>query len=142
MNTKDFIKALRAVIREEVRSADRQEIGAILTESRSHNQRLAQPKPVQKTRQASKIITGNPILDQVLSETKLTPEFRQSPDIGYDELSYTTKSIPATQPSLMNMDAAEEYYDELPATDPTMPFMKDYSQLLKKADQIASQKQF
>lgn len=141
MNTKDFIKALRAVIREEVRSAVRQEVGALLTESKQRSQKplnrqVVQPKP------QSKIITGNRILDEVLSETRLTSEFRQSPDVSYQEMNFTTRDVPVSQPSMMNMDVSDESYDDLPQASPALPFMKDYSQLLKKADQIASQKQF
>lgn len=141
MNTKDFVKVLRAVIREEVRAAVRQEIGSLLTESRIKQPRPLQPKP-QQSRQPLKPITGNPILDQVLSETKLTPEFRQSTEVAYDDFSFTTNDVPVNKTSIMDMDVSEDTYDNLPEAPSTMPFMKDYSLLLKKADQISAQKQF
>ena len=99
-------------------------------------------KQVWKTQQPQKkSITGNPLLDQVLSETKLTSEFRQSADVGYDDFgSFTTQNIQPT--SMMDMDIADDYESPLPEMNPGMPFMKDYTQLMKKADQISQQKQF
>lgn len=130
MNTKDFIKALRAVIREEVRAAVRQEVKAILTENTSR------PKPQQQPKR----YTGNNILDQVLNETRLTPEFRQSPNVDYQEFSFTSDQVQPTQPlaSMLDMDISDDAGDYLPSANTSaLPFMKDYTQLMKKADQIS-----
>jgi hypothetical protein len=138
MNTKEFVKVLRTVIREEVRSAVREELKSVLTESKVKKQ----PTQTKIQQPQKKSITGNPLLDQVLNETKLTSEFRQSADVGYDDFgSFTTNNIQAT-PSMMDMDIQEEYESPLPEMNPGMPFMKDYSQLMKKADQISQQRQF
>lgn len=143
MNTKDFVKILRSVIREEVRSAVREEL-KVLTENRIPAKQVIQSKPRQVSA-PSKSITGNPILDQVLSETKLTSDFRQTADVGYDDFgSFTSNNIQSMQPptSMMDYDIEDNYESPLPEMNPSMPFMKDYSQLMKKADQISSQKQF
>jgi len=142
MNTKEFVKVLRAVIREEVRSAVRQEMSQLLMESKPT---LRSQQTKQQPRKQPASLTGNPILDQVLSETKLTSEFRQSADVGYDDFgTFNTNSIPIQQQqaSIMDMDVQEDYESPLPEMNPTMPFIKDYTQLMKRADQIASQKQF
>lgn len=140
MNTKEFVKVLRAVIREEVRTAVRQELSEVLSENKRSLKSVTQ-QPIKKT--ASRPITGNPILDQVLSETKLTSDFRQSADVGYDDFgSFTTNNVPQEPTSIMDMDIHDDYESPLPDMSSGMPFMKDYSQLLKKADQIAQQKQF
>lgn len=140
MNTKDFVKVLRTVIREEVRSAVREELKSVLTESKVKKQ----PTQAKTQQPQKKSLTGNPLLDQVLNETKLTSEFRQSADVGYDDFgSFTTNNIQAqTAPSMMDMDIQDDYESPLPEMNPGMPFMKDYSQLMKRADQISQQKQF
>lgn len=141
MNTKEFVKVLRAVIREEVRAAVKQELAVVLLESKKQTRPITQTRPAPKNTN-NKSITGNPVLDQVLNETKLTSDFRQSADVGYDDFgSFTTNNI--QQPtSMMEMDVVDDYESPLPDMGSSMPFMRDYSQLLKKADQIAQQKQF
>jgi hypothetical protein len=141
MNTKEFIKALRAVIREEVRTAVRQEMSAILVETKQPQKSHNQKQVISNKQTPVKTITGNPILDQVLSETTLTPEFRQSADVGYDNFSFTTDDVKAPV-SMMNMDIVDDIEQDLPPSTSTLPFMKDYSQLMKKADAISAQKQF
>ena len=141
MNTKEFVKVLRAVIREEVRAAVRQELKEVLSE----NVRTAKQTIQSRPQPPAKKITGNPILDQVLNETKLTSDFRQSADVGYDDFgSFTSNNIQAPQmpTSMMEMDIQDDYESPLPEMSPSLPFMKDYSQLMKRADQISSQKQF
>lgn len=138
MNTKDFVKALRAVIREEVRAAVRQEVKAILSE----NTRAAEPS-IRQQRQAQplKKYTGNSILDQVLNETKLTSDFRQSTDVVYEDFgTFTTEDVkPIPQlTSMMDMDVNDDMGGDLPSVNTSaLPFMKDYTALMKKADQIS-----
>tara|TARA_R110000868_G_scaffold354932_11_gene616215 strand:- start:8191 stop:8643 length:453 start_codon:yes stop_codon:yes gene_type:complete len=149
MNTKDFVKVLRAVIREEVRSAVRQEVKDILIESLQQaakpvidSRPVRQAKPMKNNTPAPKRYSGNSIIDQVLNETKLTSDFRQSPDVSeWPEMNYTTQDLTshAAPTSIMNMDV-EDDFDSLPAT-AAPSFMKDYSQLMKKADLISQQKQ-
>lgn len=140
MKAKDFIKVLRTVIREEVRLAVRQELKEVLNE----NKKPAINLPSKQTsNQQIKKYTNNPILDQVLNETKLTPDFRQSSNVGYDDIgSFTTNNISSNNSSIMDIEPTDDYESSLPEMSSTLPFMKDYSQLMKKADQIASQKQF
>jgi hypothetical protein len=145
MNTKDFVKALRAVIREEVRSAVRQEVKELLAES---TRRTTKPVIAQQAKQPTpaKKYTGNSIIDQVLNETRLTSDFRQSPEVAdWPEMSYNTDSLPSQHipTSIMDMDAMDDSSYDLPSAPSSGPsFMKDYTQLMKKADQVASQKQF
>lgn len=140
MNTKEFVKVLRAVIREEVRTAVRQELKEVLSGNRT------QTKPaIQQPKKPIKNITGNPVLDQVLNETKLTSDFRQSADVGYDDFGTFTSNVvqaPQMPTSMMDLDLDESYESPLPEMNPSMPFIKDYSQLMKRADQISAQKQF
>lgn len=84
MNSKDFIQALRKVIREEVRSAVREElsiIGETISESRNTNSRnttvkqsviASKPainKPQYKTNTVKKPYVNNPMLNDILNET-------------------------------------------------------------------------
>lgn len=142
MNTKEFVKALRSVIREEVRSAVRQEIKEILIESvqQAANVPTKQVQPQVQRQQAYKKYTGNSVLDQVLNETRLTPDFRQSPAVDYeDTVSFTSEDIRPQQTSFMGLMNGDMDSDDLPVSSTSdLPFMKDYSQLLKKADKISS----
>lgn len=140
MKAKEFITVLRTLIREEVRSAVRQELKQALSENKliTSNQTSSKQKPIKK-------YTGNPMLDEVLNETKLTSDFRQSPDVSeWPEMSYTTDNMPSlqSQASMMDVDINEDYEAPLPQTNQGLPFMKDYTKLMKRADEIAQQKQF
>lgn len=135
MNTKEFIQSLRKLIREEVRSAVRDELHSVLNES-------TKPKEVKKQivstpKQVNKLSfnTGNSILDEVLAETVVPRGFggESGPMVSdYDNIGYSSNAD--TGLSSMMSD------DELPQTsmynDPTMAFVKDYSAVLKKAEQI------
>lgn len=147
MKAKEFISVLRTLIREEVRAAVRQELNEMLTEGKKSVNATQQIKSIvasKKPTQVTKRYTGNSVLDQVLNETRLTSDFRQSADVGYDDFgSFTTNNVPTqAMPSMMDMDISEDYESPLPEMSPSLPFMKDYTQLMKKADQIAQQKQF
>lgn len=136
MKAKDFIKVLRAVIREEVRNAVRHELTQVLTENKKS---LSKPS----IQQQPKKFTGNSVLDQVLNETRLTSDFRQSSNVGYDDFgSFDTSNINHEPVSLIDIEPTDSYESPLPEMSSTLPFMKDYSQLMKKADQISTQKQF
>lgn len=146
MKAKEFISVLRTLIREEVRAAVRQELNEVLAEGkRPVNTTLKSTQVAKKPTQQTKKYTGNPMLDQVLNETRLTSDFRQPANVGYDDFgSFTTNNIPtqAMPTSMMDMDISDDYESPLPEMSPSLPFMKDYTQLMKKADQIAQQKQF
>ena len=75
MKAKEFISVLRTLIREEVRAAVRQELKQALTENKVLTSSNQQVRP-KSTNQAKKY-TGNPMLDEVLNETRLTSDFRQ-----------------------------------------------------------------
>lgn len=146
MKAKEFISVLRTLIREEVRAAVRQELNEMLTEGKkTATTQIKSTAVSKKPLQPTKKYTGNPVLDQVLNETRLTSDFRQSADVGYDDFgSFTSNNIPSqTMPtSIMDMEINDDYESPLPEMSPSLPFMKDYTQLMKKADQISQQKQF
>jgi len=114
MKAKEFLSALRTLIREEVRAAVRQELNEILVENKRPKQTM-QPTTNKKPIQTTKKYTGNPILDQVLNETRLTSDFRQPANIGYDDFgSFTTNNVPTqAMPSIMDMDISEDYESPL-----------------------------
>lgn len=126
MKASELINALRKVIREEVRSAVKAEMKTFLTEQ-------AVSKPIQKKPVNSKFNTGNTTLDEILSETIVPRGFggESGPAVSdYEDFGFTTNNISA--------DIVQE--DTLPNFgygDPTMQFVKDYSAVLKKADQIS-----
>lgn len=127
MKAKEFITTMRKLIREEVRLAIREELGAV-----------KKAKPIQeikqKQQQQSKFNTGNPFLDEVLSETVVGRGFgsEESPVVmeGFDYESGDT-------PSMSSLLSEEDVPSSPVPGAMGMPFMKDYSQLMKKADQIS-----
>lgn len=140
MKTKEFIQSLRKLIREEVRAAVREELKSVIVESNRQPimKQQTQPQPQQK-KQPIKYNTGNPLLDEVLSETIVPRGFggESGPMVSdYEDFGFTTNSIPSP-----SMDAMMSQEDALPQTsiynDPTMAFVKDYSAVLKKSEQLS-----
>lgn len=144
MKAKEFLTALRTLIREEVRAAVKQELTEALQKrpaSKPTGQRVEQRKP-----QPTKKYSGNSILDQVLNETRLTSDFNQSTTVDFDEMSFTSDQVPApayAPTSMIDMLSADDDAGYEPVTNTeSLPFMKDYSKLLQRADQISTQKSF
>jgi len=105
MKTKEFITIMRKIIREEVRSAIRQE----LTENRTPN----------VPRKKLEINTGNSLIDEILSETVVPRGF------GSDGPAVSME---------------DDYVGGTSDFGATTPFVKDYSAILKRADEIANKK--
>jgi len=140
MNSKDFINALRKVIREEVQSAVRNEFKQINT----INERVADPKPATTYSQsykpkpvAKKQFTNNSMLNDLLNET--AGFAGEGPMVDYNDFS--------EWPTMGNSGmAARQPQFTLPSTDlegrpvTNVPeevvhnLTKDYSALMKAID--------
>lgn len=137
MKAKEFINVMRKLIREEVRHAIREELG-LIKENKVKQVQEVKRQPVAQPRKP-KYNTGNPFLDEVLSETVVGRGFgNEDMPLVTEELSYTSDDIPSMSSLLSEEDVPT---NPVPTT-MAMPFMKDYSQLMKKADQISQNKMF
>lgn len=142
MKTKEFIQALRKVIREEVRAAVKEEVRSLLYETKTQTNSISQVKhtaakqPIKKN--PIQYNTGNPMLDEVLAETIVPKGFGggEGPMVtDYGDFGFTSNDVMASQ---FNTMMTEEDLPEVSSYgDPTMAFVKDYSAILKKADQIS-----
>lgn len=115
MNTKEFISVMRKIIREEVRAAVRQELneGFVAKQKSTQNPQAKKPN----------INTGNKLLDEVLSETVVPRGFgSEGPAVSSD--FYPT----------------EEHNEEFAGLGGTAAFVKDYSAVLRRADEISKNK--
>ena len=133
MKTKEFVQVLRKLIREEVQVAVRAELKSFLTENKQQVKQQPASKPTQ-----TRFNTGNMTLDEILSETIVPRGFggESGPMVtDYEDFGFTTNNI-NTNTSIAGDDALPNFgYG-----DPTMQFVKDYSAVLKKADQISGKK--
>lgn len=143
MKAKEFITTLRKIIREEVRAAVKQELNEVLNGSQNQKSVVRsevkrQPAPRQPAQPPQSMFnTGNPVLDGVLSETIVPRGFgNDGPSVvsEYEDMSFTTDMIPT---SLNTAMSSEDLPSNVPL-DSTMPFVRDYSQVLEKAEKISS----
>jgi len=137
MKASQFITIMRKLIREEVRAAVKQEL-SVLTEALQPSKKVLSNKTPIKQKQTVKNYTGNPLIDEVLSETVVGRDFgSEGPSVtsDYTDFAYTSNDVPVYSDE-------QSSYDDLPqqVSDPAMPFMKNYSKLLEKADQISKNK--
>lgn len=136
MKAQEFILTMRKLIREEVRLAIRDEL-SLIKDKQKQVQEVK--KPIAQQTKQPKYNTGNPFLDEVLAETVVSRGFggEESPVVmeGFD---YTTDDVP----SMGSLLASEDVPSSPAPMNTNLPFMKDYSQLMKKADQISKSKSF
>ena len=154
MKAVDFAKILKEVIKKEVRSVIREELREALGKAPQAPQRsktptsaqemfLAEPKPQPK--QPIKALTGNAGLDSILAETANAMRNGTSAMIE-DDQSFPSMGEVFTADQAQGFDHMMNAQDITPPSpamnpnDPTAAFMKDYSQVLQKAESINSRK--
>ena len=118
---------MRKIIREEVRVAVKEALKETRTTSK---QVVEQKRPTTSTQQ--KYNTGNKFLDDVLSETVVTRDFGREESYGGGDFGFTTDDIQVS--GLMSEEDVPS--SPLPQS-ATLPFMKDYSAVLKKAEKLS-----
>lgn len=123
MKAQEFVKLLRKVIREEVRSVVGDELRRVLNEeiATSKPQVREQSKPKQRTMQRMEYQRDYPLvsMDDIFADTRANMAGFGSEEAG-----------PIVE---------ETYNPELPVSSAqTMTLIKDYSALLKRADEIAN----
>lgn len=136
MKAKEFIQSLRKLIREEVRAAVRDELSGLLNESTKTQKPKQQSQQQYKKPSTLNFSTGNSAIDEILAETIVPRGFggESGPAVSdYADMNFVTNDIPQSMNTLMSEE-------DLPATtgynDPTMMFVKDYSAVINKANQI------
>lgn len=159
MNSKDFIQALRKVIREEVQLAVRTELGKIgqmITENRAagpavtkytESYRPTKTKPT-VTKPAAKQFSSNPLLNEILNDTDMLSSNDYMEDIN-EKINYNDYSewptmqvvmdrkTAAVPPILTDVDGNRFDTTKLAQTDAGAAVInaltKDYSAILKAA---------
>ncbi len=135
MKGSEFISLIRKVIREEVRTVVREELKVIkpllmekqLTVTKKPMTPVARPQKTQSS------IQFNGPLKSILEETARSMQSTPSEEDEWPEMNMgmmTSEDVPATM-GRTNMRAAM-------SNDPTAAFVKDYSHVLKTAEQIAN----
>jgi hypothetical protein len=149
MNSKEFIKVLRGVIREEVQLAVRTEMKKLLTEDKTnykktiaHGLELEQMASLQSSkRQERKTFSKNPMLNDLLNETATLPtdewttmNFRSEMAQAFGGMSSAGDSnIPFVAPSTdLDGRPVNMANEQVAATVNAMT--KDYSALMKAID--------
>ena len=146
MNSKDFIQALRKVIREEVQVAVRTELkqfGSVISESKQTKPTYTETiKP--KVNQQPKKYTANPTLNDLLNETSGFrgdgPMAYMEEQIDYNDFSEwpTMNSKPAAAPVMTDLEGRRVDMNQLAQTEEGAAVVnaltKDYSALMKAID--------
>ena len=143
MKGSEFIQILRKVIREEVRTVVKEELKAfkpVIVENKSKVTKFEAPqRPVAQAPKPKRVIptmpTINGALGDILNETAQSmynnPEEEEWPDMNGGPVTMDS------MPGMMGMQSANVGRAEAMNGDPTAAFMKDYSGLMKSADEKA-----
>lgn len=150
MKTTEFANLLRKIIREEVRTIVKEEIKALkpmLAEAKVAPKKSAPPARTMPLPETLKQVKGP--LANILQETYLAMQNEppvDDPEAAWPDMASTFKAEQAPAMGLMSSMLNDEQpvigRQAAMAGDPTAPFMKDYSQLLKKADNIVQGNRF
>jgi hypothetical protein len=140
MKGSEFIQILRKVIREEVRTVVKEELKAfkpVIVESKNKVTKFEAPQRavVQAPKPKRIMPTINGALGDILNETAQSmynnPEEDEWPDMNGGPVTMEN------MPGMMGMQSANVGRAEAMNGDPTAAFMKDYSGLMKSADELA-----
>ena len=148
MKASDFVNLMRKVIREEVRSIVREELKTIkplLKETKSTTMQPAsipqvKQKPIQK--RTTPIVSFDGPLGDLLNETATSMMNESYQEEEWPDLNGGALTADHAQMGVQSMASLSALMDDdapLPEaggySDPTRAFMKDYSAVLKAADQ-------
>lgn len=157
MKAADFAKILQEIIKKEVRTVIREELKSALSgisqaprPSRApqnvNEMFLSNPKPKINKPIKPMVKTGNVGLDSILAETANSIRQGQASMIPDDEYADMGSMFTSDQAQGFGYNAMEYDSDNsntVPSynpNDPTSAFIKDYSQVLKKAEEIHNRK--
>ena len=148
MKASDFVNLMRKVIREEVRSIVREELKTIkplLKETKSTTMQPAsipqvKQKPIQK--RTTPIVSFDGPLGDLLNETATSMMNESYQEEEWPDMNGGALTADHAQMGVQSMTSLSALMDDdapLPEaggySDPTRAFMKDYSAVLKAADQ-------
>lgn len=144
MKASDFIKILRKVVRDEVRTIVKEEIKALkplLTESKPVIKAKPQ-QPIAQPKRSSPLVALDGPLGEILRETAMSMQSTPEPAEEWPEMNQGTYTS-----DMLGADINEDGFIEQPRSnvgnyermngDPTAAFMRDYSKVMKAADQHA-----
>lgn len=150
MNSKDFIQALRKVIREEVQVAVRTELkqfGTVISETKAHAPKTTYTETIKpKVKQQPKQYTTNPTLNDLLNDTAGFkgdgPMAYLEESIDYNDFSewptMQRNVAPSMPPVVTDVDGRRIDVNQLAATEEGAAVVnaltRDYSQLMKAID--------
>jgi len=148
MDSKQFLKVLAKLIREEVRQAVREELRTALVESKASQPRTAQkpgllaqaltpkPRPVTATPTPRRFQIPGAVGD-ILNETAMAMMSHPSPIPDTGEYSDSDYGMIEEGVAPIHQAATPNYN---PSGDPTMAFVKDYRAVVKSAEAIHNSK--
>ena len=133
MKGSEFINLMRKVIREEVRAVVKEELKAfkpLLMETEKQKPVVKKPAaPITKPHRTQPLVQFDGPLKSILEETARS--MQQAPQEEWSEMGMMTSEDAPGFTSNGNLRAAM-------SGDPTAMFVKDYSAVLKTAEQIAN----
>lgn len=155
MKAVDFAKILKEIIKKEMRTVIREELKSALgnisqaprpsrAPQNANEMFLSNPKPIINKPMKPMIKTGNITLDNILAETANSIRQGQSsmiPDEEYADMGsmYTSDQAQGFGYGSIDQDETDTVMPYNP-NDPTSAFIKDYSHILKKAEEIHNKK--
>lgn len=147
MNLKEFASVLRTMIRQEVSAAVNEELKPIkkaLLELKKQNKNVlvdtyeSSQAPIQRANKAASKINVKGPLGDILRETAASMMNESANE--YEE--WPTMGSLRTSDQVPNNFVQSRVTKKTTSSDPMASLMKDYSQVLKKAESIASQNNF
>lgn len=143
MNSKEFIKTLRTVIREEVQLAVRTEMKKLLTESKTdHKQVINHGMALSQiaNKKEQKTYAKNPMLNDLLNETATVPadewstiNFRSEMAQAFGGMRGMVDDVPHIAPST-DLDGRPVNMNNEQVASAVTAMTKDYSALMKAID--------
>lgn len=157
MKAVDFAKVLKEIIKKEMRTVIREELKSAFNNAsqipqtsrapqNANEMFLSNPKPKINKQTKPMIKTGNVGLDSILAETANSIRNGVTagiPNDDYPDMEGMYTSNQAQGFGYAAMDYNNEESSTIPSfnsNDPTSAFIKDYSQVLKKAEEIHNKK--
>ena len=158
MKAVDFAKVLKEIIKKEMRTVIREELKSAFNHAsqipqtsrapqNANEMFLSSPKPKINKPIKPMIKTGNVGLDSILAETANSIRNESGtagiPNEDYPDMGSMYTSNQAQGFGYAAMDYDNEEGSTIPSfnsNDPTSAFIKDYSQVLKKAEEIHNRK--
>lgn len=139
METKSFVKMLRKLIREEVRSAVREELNPVLAEQKSHKNTISHGVELHRlantaAKNTKRQIVKNPFLNDILNETSAMPADEWATMNYRSEMAQAFTAEPAAAVSVTGIEGEPLNMNKEGAVNVVNALTRDYSSLMKAID--------